>query len=227
MEPTQPFTQAIEQSSLPVLSQDALPPLATPIPVEEQLPPPVPTAAAPAVLRTGLDAALHMAQTRENAVAWHEPPPYTPGEVTTTATAGPSTKVAMISRPRQIMTDEELAAMDPDTRRETLKHRRVTEAQLLSEAEVQSYDTAKLRRMGLGRTPTGSAFPLRSSQLRSTADAFKQTGYCYSSRMTLHTTLDAATKDKDDPHPERPERISGIHDRLKSELAIRVSPATR
>lgn len=31
----------------------------------------------------------------------------------------------------------------------------------------------------------------------------------------LHTTLDAATKDKDDAHPERPERISGIYNKLK------------
>ena len=170
MEATQPFTQAIEQSSLPLLTQpnESLPPLASApvIPAEQQLPPPVPAAPAPApppgepvpaVPRTGLDAALHMAQTRENPALWHDPPPYVQGELTATATAGPSTGVAVLSRPRQIMTDQELAAMDPDTRRETLKHRKVTEAQLLPEEEVQKYDTATLRRMGLGRTPSGES----------------------------------------------------------------------
>lgn len=106
---------------------------------------------------TGFHSALEMGKTRENAVPYTEPPIETTEAITATASQGGANGVAAESHARQILTDEELARMDPDTRRETLKHRGVTEAKLLREEEVSAMDVATLRRMGLGRTPSGGS----------------------------------------------------------------------
>lgn len=52
--------------------------------------------------------------------------------------------------------------MNPDQLRETLKTRGVSEAELLREEDVAAMDTATLRKMGLGRTPSGRLTVYRS-----------------------------------------------------------------
>lgn len=166
---TQPFTQAIEQSSLPLLSTSdhSLPPISstlTPAAEPSQAAaPPVPSApdttqaeSQPAVVLSGFAAAQSLAAAKPNPIPYTEPPPYVVPALTSTAATGPSTGVAALSHPKQFLTNEERDKMNPDQLRETSKSRGVPVAELLSEDEVQKYDTATLRKMGLGRTPSGA-----------------------------------------------------------------------
>ncbi|GAA5992848.1 hypothetical protein JCM10908_001371 [Rhodotorula pacifica] len=63
---------------------------------------------------------------------------------------------------------------------------------VVHEDEVKTLSVEELRKMGLGRLPSG---------------------FCYSARMTLHAPL-PRTVDSNDPHPEQPARISGIFNKL-------------
>ncbi|KPV74546.1 uncharacterized protein RHOBADRAFT_54352 [Rhodotorula graminis WP1] len=58
--------------------------------------------------------------------------------------------------------------------------------------EVQSLSVEQLKKMGLGRVPSG---------------------FCFSARMTLHAPL-PRTVNENDPHPEQPARITGIYNKL-------------
>lgn len=171
---TQPFTQAIEQSSLPLLSTSdhPLPPIASTSTLaadsSQAAAPPVPSApeasqaeSQPAVVLSGFAAAQSLAAAKPNPVPYIEPPSYVAPALASTAATGPSTGVAALSHPKQFLTNEEREKMTPDQLRETSKSRGVPMAELLSEDEVQKYDTATLRKMGLGRTPSGA---LRSSR---------------------------------------------------------------
>ncbi|GAA5842198.1 hypothetical protein JCM3766R1_005063 [Sporobolomyces carnicolor] len=61
------------------------------------------------------------------------------------------------------------------------------------EEEVSKLSVAELKKMGLGRVPSG---------------------FCYSARMTLHKPLPKSTVGTDDPHPEQPSRIIGVFQKL-------------
>ncbi|GAA5820597.1 hypothetical protein JCM3770_007170 [Rhodotorula araucariae] len=63
---------------------------------------------------------------------------------------------------------------------------------VVHEDEVQEYTVEQLKRMGLGRVPSG---------------------FCFSARMTLHAPL-PRTVNENDPHPEQPARITGIYNKL-------------
>ncbi|BGP49310.1 Histone deacetylase hda1 [Rhodotorula kratochvilovae] len=63
---------------------------------------------------------------------------------------------------------------------------------VVHEDEVQSMTVEQLKRMGLGRVPSG---------------------FCFSARMTLHAPL-PRTVNENDPHPEQPARITGIYNKL-------------
>ncbi|POY71533.1 hypothetical protein BMF94_5454 [Rhodotorula taiwanensis] len=63
---------------------------------------------------------------------------------------------------------------------------------VVHEDEVKTLSVDDLKKMGLGRLPSG---------------------FCYSARMTLHAPL-PRTVDSNDPHPEQPARITGIFNKL-------------
>ncbi|BGO97405.1 Histone deacetylase clr3 [Rhodotorula toruloides ATCC 204091] len=63
---------------------------------------------------------------------------------------------------------------------------------VVREEEIATLTVDQLRKMGLGRAPSG---------------------FCYSARMTLHAPL-PKTVDSNDPHPEQPARITGIFNKL-------------
>ncbi|KAI5476584.1 hypothetical protein MNV49_007471 [Pseudohyphozyma bogoriensis] len=60
---------------------------------------------------------------------------------------------------------------------------------VVKEDEAQRWTVAELKKKGLGRVPSG---------------------FCYSSRMTLHAPLQAEVDKGEPPHPEQPARIMGI-----------------
>lgn len=65
---------------------------------------------------------------------------------------------------------------------------------MIEENEVKNWSVGELKKRGLGRVPTG---------------------YCYSTRMTLHAPLQAIVDKGEDPHPEQPERIRGVFKKLQ------------
>ncbi|GAA5829321.1 hypothetical protein JCM5353_004040 [Sporobolomyces roseus] len=66
---------------------------------------------------------------------------------------------------------------------------------VVHEEEVSKLSVAELKKIGLGRIPSG---------------------FCYSARMTLHKPLPKSTVGTDDPHPEQPSRIIGVFQKLDS-----------
>ncbi|GAA5999704.1 uncharacterized protein JCM10292_003708 [Rhodotorula paludigena] len=65
---------------------------------------------------------------------------------------------------------------------------------VVHEEKIQSLTVDQLRKMGVGRLPSG---------------------FCYSARMTLHAPL-PRTVNENDPHPEQPARIQGIFNKLSN-----------
>ncbi|GAA5932713.1 hypothetical protein JCM1841_001202 [Sporobolomyces salmonicolor] len=84
---------------------------------------------------------------------------------------------------RRIVDESEASKMRPDELRE---------AGVVRDEEIQKISIEELKKMGLGRVPSG---------------------FCYSARMTLHKPLEKSSKG-DDPHPEQPARITGVFNKL-------------
>lgn len=121
--------------------------------------------------------------------------------------------MASISGPRKVLTDAEEKVMEANDLASVLR----TEG-LLREEEVRKLSVGELKKMGLGRTPTGefsvfgaSVVFLMCFELRIVIDpSVRFAGYCYSSRMTLHQPIN------DSDHPEKPSRIVGVFGKLSS-----------
>lgn len=158
MESSQPFTQAlidsdtsthaaIPQQSYPASTLDSIlnsAPIAstsTAILTDEQPQPP------PAIALTGFAAARSLAAARPNPVPYTEPPLYVPAAPSATI---PTPGIAAHSGTKRILTKEEEARMKPDELRVVLQT-----AGLLKEEDVQAMSVAQLKKMGLGRTPSG------------------------------------------------------------------------
>ncbi|GAA6064520.1 hypothetical protein JCM10212_004771 [Sporobolomyces blumeae] len=115
-----------------------------------------------------------------NAKPYIQPPPYDaqPPQLG----AGLSTNPPV----RRIIDDAETAKMRAEE---------VRSPGVVREEEVAKLSVAELKKMGLGRVPSG---------------------FCYSARMTLHKPLPKSTANGDDPHPEQPSRIIGVFQKLDS-----------
>ncbi|GAA6044078.1 hypothetical protein JCM8097_005022 [Rhodosporidiobolus ruineniae] len=85
---------------------------------------------------------------------------------------------------RRIVDENEAATLRPEA---------LSEPGVALESEVQKLSVQDLKKMGLGRAPSG---------------------FCYSGRMTLHAPLPKF--DNNDPHPEQPARITGIFNKLSN-----------
>lgn len=85
----------------------------------------------------------------------------------------------------------------------------------IREDQLRSLDVTSLRKMGLGRAATGSFKHRFQYFLADTSLMDALTGYCYSTKMTLHAPLSTVEEEKD-PHPEQPGRIVGIYNKLNS-----------
>lgn len=93
--------------------------------------------------------------------------------------------------------------------------------------EVQSLSVEQLKKMGLGRVPSGAWLGSSLSyfaapcvkELTSRCHSHVRTGFCFSARMTLHAPL-PRTVNENDPHPEQPARITGIYNKLLSALCV-------
>ncbi|KAK4050595.1 Histone deacetylase hda1 [Microbotryomycetes sp. JL201] len=154
-------------------------------------------AAAPApVILTGFAAVQSIAAAKPNPVPYTKPPPYDPIAPGTTSNLPPPTGIVGESAPRQLVSDAEVAKMDSDQLRDLQRKGKG----VLREHDIRAMSIEQLRKLGVGRTPSG---------------------YCYSGRMTLHTELNRDPKG--DTHPEQPARIAGIFQKLKnSGLAARM-----
>ncbi|CEQ43207.1 SPOSA6832_05110, partial [Sporobolomyces salmonicolor] len=89
---------------------------------------------------------------------------------------------------RRIVDESEASKMRPDELRE---------AGVVRDEEIQKISIEELKKMGLGRVPSG---------------------FCYSARMTLHKPLEKSSKG-DDPHPEQP-APTGLVNRMQR-VAVR------
>jgi histone deacetylase 6 len=151
---------------------------------------------------TGFASIASRAAEREGAQPYTKPPPYVPPEVTLGAGLSSDPPI------RRIVGDGEAGEV-------------LEEPGVVLEEEVQKLSVTELRKMGLGRAPSGVflRFLLPTSRLLGIPLSRKltlstRTGYCYSSRMTLHAPL--PNHDPNDPHPEQPARIVGVYNKLTS-----------
>ncbi|KAL8280223.1 hypothetical protein RQP46_007337 [Phenoliferia psychrophenolica] len=134
-------------------------------------------------------AAQALAAASPAAVPYVDPPAYE--EPSPPAGIPPPTGKVGDGRVR-VMTDDELAKCTPAEIKE-FKKKGVA---VLNEDAVRSMSVAELRKKGLGRVPTG---------------------FCYSSRMTVHKPLDFRASEEE---PEKPARIQGIFNMLSTKGLI-------
>ncbi|KDE04664.1 hypothetical protein MVLG_04888 [Microbotryum lychnidis-dioicae p1A1 Lamole] len=139
----------------------------------------------------GFAAVRAIANAHPNPQPYVEPPPY----VAPTHVDSASTGIAKNSHPVRISLTEEEERMRPEQRHALqVAASRAVKAktpEVMREEQVLRLDAKTLKKMGLGRTPSG---------------------YCYSSRMTMHQQLPAVARGE--LHPEQPARITGIYHKL-------------
>ncbi|SCV73395.1 BQ2448_7321 [Microbotryum intermedium] len=139
----------------------------------------------------GFAAVRAIANAHPNPQPYVEPPPY----VSPTHVDSASTGVAKNSHPIRISLNEEEERMRPEQRHAlqvaASRAAKAKTPEVMREEQVLRLDAKTLKKMGLGRTPSG---------------------YCYSSRMTMHQQLPAVARGE--LHPEQPARITGIYHKL-------------
>ncbi|KAM0791686.1 hypothetical protein ACM66B_003960 [Microbotryomycetes sp. NB124-2] len=116
-------------------------------PVAAQAPAAVP------VILTGFAAVQSIAAAKPNPVPYTEPPPYDPVAPAATSNLPPPTGIVGESAPRQVVSNAEVAKMDLDQQRDLQRKGKA----VLREDDVRAMDIDQLRRLGLGRTPSGAA----------------------------------------------------------------------
>lgn len=231
----QPFTQAIEASSgsMPVLSEPAGNMVETPaaivastssttiedmaaaatatqagMSVDSTPSSQIPTTTSsqtpdsqPVVL-VGFAAAQSLAAAKPVPVPYTEPPAESPrAPMTTNLTAA-------VSGPKRIITQEDFSKMSEDQVKTVMRTPGV-----MNEDDVRALSVGELKKMGLGRTPSGALGLLSTSYYYCMTDHDALAGFCYSSRMTLHRELENVAKGE--THPEQPARVAGIFNKLQ------------
>ncbi|SCZ95178.1 BZ3500_MvSof-1268-A1-R1_Chr11-2g03334 [Microbotryum saponariae] len=146
----------------------------------------------------GFAAVRAIANAHPNPQPYVEPPPY----VAPTHVDSASTGIAKNSHPVRISLTEEEERMRPEQRHAlqvaAARAAKAKTPEVMREEQVLRLDAKTLKKMGLGRTPSG---------------------YCYSSRMTMHQQLPAVARGE--LHPEQPARITGIYHKLNGQCSAR------
>ncbi|KAM0756106.1 Arginase/deacetylase [Meredithblackwellia eburnea MCA 4105] len=147
----------------------------------------------PAHLQTqsAFGAAHHLAGSIANPVPYTPAPPYQPPLQPKDI---PVPTGAVRDGRTRTWTDEEINKLKPEEQREVFR-RKKGEPLNISEEKVTAMSVAELKRRGFGRVATG---------------------YCFSTRMTMHQPLTTRADADEDPHPEQPARIIGIFKKLEA-----------